>query len=215
MKDLRDQGRGRLLHRGRIGYASPMHSLTIPQTLHERVIRGRVAYDALCVLAASLLIAIAAQIAIPIPYSPVPLTMQPLAVLLAGVVLGSKRGAAAAALYLLEGIAGMPVFAGLHGGAVWLTLFTAGYLWSYPLAAFVAGWFSERGWGSTVVRAVTGMLLALGVIYLGGWAWLAVLVGAEEAFLTGVVPFVLADVVKIGIGAALLPYAQRLVNRGA
>lgn len=191
-----------------------MHSLTIPQTLHERVIRGRVAYDALLVMGASLLIAIAAQITIPVPFSPVPLTMQPLAVLLVGVVLGSKRGAAAATLYLLEGIAGLPVFAGLHGGAAWLTLFTAGYLWSYPLAAFVAGWFSERGWGSTIVRAVTGMLVALGVIYLGGWSWLAVLVGPREAFFTGVTPFVLADIVKIAIGAALLPYAEKLVRKG-
>ena len=190
-----------------------MNTLTIPQTLHARVIRGRVAYDALLVLSASILIAIAAQIAIPVPFSPVPLTMQPLAVLLVGVVLGSKRGAAAAALYLLEGIAGAPVFTGLHGGAVWLTGFTGGYLMSYPFAAFVAGWFSERGWGSTTLRAVTGMLVALAVIYAGGWAWLALSLGPAKAFAAGVAPFIVADIVKIAIGAMLVPPAQRLITK--
>lgn len=192
-----------------------MASLTIPHTLHERVTRGHVAYDALLILTASFVIAIAAQIAIPVPFSPVPLTMQPLAVLLVGVVLGSKRGAAAATLYLLEGIAGLPVFAQGHGGALWLAGPTAGYLISYPFAAFVAGWFSERGWGGTISRSVTGMLLALGVIYLGGWSWLSLMVGPRAAFVTGVAPFVLADIVKIAVGAALLPQAQKLVARAS
>src|SRR5437764_15487274 len=150
---------------------------TIPSALLTRIIRGRAALDMLLVIGATAIIAIAAQIAIPIPYSPVPLTMQPLAVLLVGVTLGSARGAAAAALYLLEGFSGLPVFAQGHGGASWLTGPTAGYLFSYPFAAFVAGWFSERGWGSTIPRSVAGMLVALGVIYLGGWSWLAVFAG--------------------------------------
>ena len=77
----------------------------------------------------------------------------------------------------------------------------------------VAGWFSEKNWGSTVVRAVSGMLLALAVIYAGGWSWLAVLTGVRSAFVAGVVPFVAADVVKIAIAAALLPQAQRVIAR--
>ncbi|HEV8658320.1 MAG TPA: biotin transporter BioY [Thermoanaerobaculia bacterium] len=184
---------------------------TIPQVLNERVIRGSAVTNVMLVIAASAIIAIAAQLAINVPFSPVPLTMQPVAVLLVGVVLGSKRGAAAAMLYLLEGASGAPVFAQMHGGAIWLTGFTAGYLWSYPFAAFVAGWFSERNWGSTIVRAVAGMLIALAVIYAGGWAWLALLTNARNAFVAGVAPFVIADVVKIAIAAALLPSAQRLV----
>ena len=188
-------------------------ALTIPTTLHERLVRGRVAYDALFVLAGSALIAIAAQIAITVPFSPVPLTMQPLAVLLVGVVLGAKRGAAAAGLYLLEGAIGLPVFAQAKGGVLWLVGPTAGYLLSYPFAAFVAGWFSERGWGSSVGRAVTGMLVALVTIYAGGWAWLTVLTDARSAFAAGVAPFLVADMVKIALGASLLPYAQKLVAR--
>jgi len=188
-------------------------TLTIPRLLNERVIRGSAVTNVMLVVAASAIIAIAAQIAISVPFSPVPLTMQPLAVLLVGVILGSKRGAAAAILYLLEGASGAPVFAQLHGGAVWLAGAIAGYLWSYPFAAFVAGWFSEKNWGSTIAPAVAGMLVALGVIYLGGWSWLAVLTGARNAFVAGVAPFVIADVVKIAIAAALLPQAQRVIAK--
>lgn len=184
-------------------------ALTIPYTLHERLVRGRVAFDALFVLAGSALIAIAAQISIPVPFSPVPLTLQPLAVLLVGVVLGASRGAAAAVLYLLEGASGLPVFAMGRGGALWLAGPTAGYLFAYPFAAFIAGWFSERGWGSSVARAVTGMLIALAVVYAGGWSWFAVLTDARTAFVAGVAPFILADVVKIALGAAMLPFAEK------
>ena len=186
---------------------------TIPNILLTRVVRGRAALDVLLVVVASAIIAIAAQIAIPIPGTVVPLTMQPLAVLLVGITLGSTRGAAAAALYLLEGFSGMPVFAQGHGGAVWLAGPTAGYLFSYPFAAFVAGWFSERGWGSTIVRAIAGMLVALGIIYLGGWSWLAAFVGAKNSWLGGVRPFILADILKVAVGASLLPQLQRLISR--
>lgn len=187
--------------------------MTIPSIVIDRLVRGRAAANMLLVVGASALIAIAAQVAIPLPFTPVPLTLQPLAVIFIGVVLGSTRGAAAAALYLLEGISGLPVFAQGHGGALWLVGPTAGFLYSYPFAAWVAGFVSERGWGSSIVRAITGMLLALGVIYLGGWSWLTMLTDPRTAFAAGVAPFVLADIVKVAIGAALLPKAQELVSR--
>ena len=188
------------------------NALTLPRIVTDRLVRGRVAADILLVIGASALIAIAAQIAIPIPGSPVPLTMQPLAVIFVGAALGATRGAAASALYLLEGFSGLPVFAQGHGGALWLVAATGGYLMSYPFASFVAGWFSERGWGNTVVRSIIGMLAALGVIYLGGWAWLATLTSPSAALTMGIVPFVVADIVKVAFGATLLPYAQRWVS---
>lgn len=188
-------------------------STTIPSILSGRMIRDRAAMNALFIVAASALIAIAAQIAINVPFSPVPLTLQPVAVLFVGAALGSRRGAAAVALYLFEGIIGLPVFAQAHGGAIWLVGATGGYLLAYPLAAFVAGWFSEHGWGSTILRAVAGMLAALAVAYAGGWSWLAILAGPRAAFTLGITPFVVADIVKITIAAAMLPYAQRLVTR--
>ena len=186
---------------------------TIPSVLGARVVRGRAAVNMLVVAGASVLIAIAAQIAIAVPFSPVPLTMQPLAVILVGVTLGSKRGAAAAMLYLFEGASGLPFFAEGHGGAFWLVSATAGYLWSFPIAAWVAGWFSERGWGGARLRAISGMLAALAVIYGGGWSWLATLSGPRMAFDLGVAPFVLADILKVAIAAALLPQLQKVVAR--
>src|SRR5438067_13605362 len=128
---------------------------TSTAAVYKRLSRGHAAVNMLKIIAGSALIALAAQIAIPIPFSPVPLTMQPVAVLIVGVTLGRFRGAAAAALYLLEGFSGLPVFAQGNGGPFWLTGLTAGYLYSYPFAAWVAGWFSERNWGSTIVRAVS------------------------------------------------------------
>ena len=188
-------------------------AMTIPAVVGDRLVRGRAAADMLLVIGASALIAIAAQVAIPLPFTPVPLTLQPLAVIFIGAALGSTRGAAAAALYLLEGFSGLPVFAQGHGGPAWLLGATAGYLYSYPFAAWVAGFVSERGWGSSIVRSITGMLLALTVIYLGGWSWLAMLTDARSAFVAGVAPFVLADIVKVAIGAALLPKAQQIISR--
>jgi biotin transport system substrate-specific component len=187
--------------------------MSIPATLELNVVRGRALANVALVIAGSLLIALAAQIAVPIPFTPVPLTLQPLAVLIVGITLGSRRGAAAATLYLLEGIASFPVFSQGHGGPLWLIGPTAGFLYSYPFAAFIAGWFSERGWGNSIPRAFAAMLIALAVIYAGGWSWLAILSGPRAALALGVVPFVIPDLIKIAIGAALLPSAQRLVAR--
>jgi biotin transport system substrate-specific component len=185
---------------------------TFPSAIADHVVRGRAAANVLLVVGASLFIALAAQIAVPLPFTPVPMTMQPLAVLLVGVVLGSNRGAATAMLYLLEGFSGMPVFAQGHGGAMWAMAATAGFLWSYPLAAWVAGRFSELNWGATTLRAVVGMVAALAVIYIGGWSWLSILTTPAVAFATGVAPFVIADIVKVAIAAALLPYAHQLIH---
>ncbi|MFZ2490607.1 MAG: biotin transporter BioY [Thermoanaerobaculia bacterium] len=191
-----------------------MHAqTTIPSMLLGRLVRGRTAADMLLVIGASFLIAIAAQISLPLPFTPVPLTLQPLAVILIGAALGSTRGAAAAALYLAEGFGGLPVFAQGIGGPAVLMGATAGYLFAFPFAAFTAGWISERGWGNSAVRSIAGMLAALAVIYAGGWSWLSMLVGPQAAFVAGVVPFVLADAVKVAIAAALLPKAGKLIAR--
>ena len=187
--------------------------MTIPAVVADRVVRGRVAADMLLVIGASALIAIAAQVAIPLPFTPVPMTLQPLAVIFLGAALGSTRGAAAAALYLLEGFSGLPVFAQGHGGPLWLVGLTAGFLYSYPFAAWLSGFVSERGWGNSVLRSIAGMLLALGVIYLGGWSWFTVLTDPRTAYVQAVQPFILADIMKIAIGAALLPKAGQLIDR--
>jgi biotin transport system substrate-specific component len=175
------------------------NTLSIRQSRSDGFVR-----NALFVVGASAIIAIAAQIAIPVPFTPVPLTMQPLAVLLVGVFLGARRGAAAAALYLFEGACGAPVFSQGHGGIIWLAGPTAGYLLSYPFAAFTAGWLAERRW------PVAGMIAAMAIIYAGGFSWLATMTSARSAFAAGVAPFLIADAVKLAIGAAVVWSASRL-----
>lgn len=188
-------------------------SATIPQVVIGRVVRERVLVDMMLVIAASCLIALAAQVAVMVPFTLVPMTLQPVAVLLVGVTLGRNRGAAAAALYLFEGFSGLPVFAEGHGGPMWLLGATAGYLYSYPFAAGLVGWLSERGTTRSFLAALATMLLGVFVIYTGGFSWLAAIVGTRAAFAQGVAPFAIADVVKVVIAAAMLPQLQKLVTR--
>lgn len=184
---------------------------TVPAWMKDNVVRQSAVRDVMLVIAASLLIAVSAQISIPL--WPVPMTMQPVAILLVGAALGSTRGALAAVLYLLEGLGGLPVFA---GGASTAALVgpTAGYLFAFPAAAWIAGRISERAWGRSVILTILGMALAIATIHLGGWSWLAtaMALGAEKAFLVGVAPFWVSDIVKIAIAATVLPAAQHLVG---
>lgn len=141
-------------------------------------------------------LAAAAQVAIPLPGTPVPLTLQPLVVVLAGMMLGPVAGAASMVLYLLAGIAGLPVFApvGLPGIAR-LVGPTGGYLLAYPAAAFVAGWLAARAtsFAARSAAAAAGIL----VLYVGGLAQLALLTGSlTRAAVLGVLPFAAADAVK-------------------
>jgi biotin transport system substrate-specific component len=189
---------------------------TLPTLLTERfsTVHPAVRNGGL-VVAGSLVIALSAQIAVPLPFTPVPMTMQPLAVLLVGAALGSARGFAAALLYLLQGIAGLPVFAhGLAGPAV-LFGSTGGFLLAFPLAAGVTGWLSEKGGTRTVPLTIASMTLGLAVLYLGGWVWLSAgwKLGPVAAFTFGVAPFLLADLVKVGLGALLLPAARAFLRR--
>lgn len=167
------------------------------------------------VIAFSLFNAIAAQIAIPI--GPVPITMQTFAVTLTGALLGSRLGAAALIAYLIEGAAGLPFFA---GGAAGIGTFlgpTGGYLVSFPAAAYITGAFSEHGWDRHFLTAVAAMAVGSIVILLAGWAWLVVGLGATPlaAFKAGVAPFLIGDVVKIVLAAAVLPTGWTLLKRKA
>ena len=141
----------------------------------------------LLVPAASLLIAAAAQVAIPLPFTPVPLTGQTFGVLLTGMALGSRRGALAVALYVLEGAVGLPFFAGGAAGLAKLLGPTGGYLFAFPIAAFVAGLLAERGWDRKPLTTVLGMLLASLTIFIFGALWLSRFVG-------GIVPAVVQGV---------------------
>jgi len=173
------------------------------------------ARSAALVVAFSLLTALAAQVVIPLPFTPVPLTGQTFAVLLTGVLLGSRLGALAMAAYLFEGAMGLPFFRGGAGGAHYLLMSpTTGYLLAFPLAAFVTGLLTERGWDRRFLPAAAAMALGSFVILAGGWAWLALFFRtAGEAFRLGVAPFLVGDLVKIALAAAALPAGWALVRR--
>lgn len=171
--------------------------------------------SAALVVAFSLLTALAAQVVIPLPWTPVPLTGQTFAVLLAGALLGSRLGALAMVLYLFEGALGLPFFRGGAGGAAHLSGATAGYLLAFPAAAFVTGHLAERGWDRRFVTAAAAMALGSFVILAGGWAWLTLFFrSAGEAFRLGVAPFLPGDVIKIALAAAALPAGWKLLRRG-
>ena len=166
------------------------------------------------VVAFSLFVALSAQVVIPLPFTPVPLTGQTFAVLLTGALLGSRLGALAIIAYLAEGAVGLPFFRGGAGGAGHFAGVTAGYLLAFPLAAFVTGYLAERGWDRKFVTAAAAMALGSVVILFGGWAWLALFFRtASEAFQLGVAPFLIGDVVKIVLAAAALPAGWALLKR--
>ncbi|MFY9802701.1 MAG: biotin transporter BioY [Candidatus Acidiferrales bacterium] len=183
------------------------------KVLADRIYSGEgIAADAVRIAAATILLALCAHIVIPLPWTPVPITGQTFGVLLVGVLLGARRGGIALALYLLEGLAGLPVFQplGLPGPARFLGP-TAGYLISYPVAAFVTGWLVERSARFAATRTrnshfasfplVGALISGDAIIFLGGCAWLAAGLGMgwKLALSEGALPFVPGEIVKMAL----------------
>ena len=164
------------------------------------------------VVAFSLLTALAAQVVVPL--YPVPITGQTFAVLLAGALLGSRLGALAMLAYVLEGAAGLPFFAGGRGGAAHLLLSpTAGYLWAFPVAAFVTGFLAERGWDRRYLSAAAAMALGSAAVIAGGFVGLLRFLSPAQAFQQGVAYFLVGDVIKVALAAAVLPSCWALLRR--
>jgi biotin transport system substrate-specific component len=200
---------------------------TLVHTLAGGAESGGRAISFASVLFVAALTAAAAQVSVPLPFTSVPLTFQPMIVLLGGLALGSKLGLASQVVYLAAGIAGLPVFAAsatLPPGPLRLLGPTGGYLLAYPVAAFLVGYLAERGWSRRYVTSVLAMLAGLTVVYACGVTWLALFarvgtrsaaVGLQAALLTGVVPFVLADLVKLLAAAGILPGLWKLTGRSS
>lgn len=176
------------------------------------------AQRAAAVLFVAVLTIVAAQVSIPLPFTPVPFTLQPMVVLLGGAALGSRLGMTSQVVYLALGLAGLPVFAAspvLPQGLARLLGPTGGYLMSYPFAAFAVGYLAERGLDRRYLTSVLAMAAGLAIIFMCGVAWLAVGVphaGLTGAVRTGLLPFLLADIVKVFLAAAVLPTTWRFLR---
>ena len=174
-------------------------------------VRSNLVYQILLAVAGSLLLAFSAQVQIPVP--PVPFTLQTMVLLLIGAAYGPWLGAATALLYLAEGAVGLPVFQGFQN--VWQVYYTAGYLVGFPLAAFVAGWFTRGlpglGLVPAFLLALLVFLVADGIVFGLGYSWLAHLIGADKAWAGGVAPFLLWDALKVAIAALITTGAWQSV----
>jgi biotin transport system substrate-specific component len=172
--------------------------------------------DGVLIIGFSLFIALCAQISISlVPFTPIPITMQTLAALLTGAVLGSKRGALAMLLYLAEGATGLPVFQGLSGGMASLLGVDIGYFMAMPISAFVVGFLCEHGLDRSYRTSLLAMLPGTLIFYALGVTGLAFTlhVGIYTAVLEGMIPFIPGDLLKLVAAAALIPFAWQIVRK--
>jgi len=153
-----------------------------------------------------------------VPFYPVPMTMQTLVVLAIGMAYGWRLGAATVILYLAEGAMGLPVFSGTPEkgiGVAYMLGGTGGYLLGFILAAATTGWLAERGWDRNVITTALAMLVGNALIYAPGLLWLGTLFGWDKPVLAwGMTPFLLGDLVKLVLAAALMPIVWKGLGRG-
>jgi biotin transport system substrate-specific component len=192
-------------------------SAVLAPTLIERMTAPTAGIRVLAVLFVTALTAALSQVSFPLPFTPVPFTLQPMVVLLGGAALGARLGATSQILYLMLGAAGLPVFAHapeLPQGLLRLLGPSGGYLMAYPLAAFVTGWLAQRGMDRRVGTSILAMAAGLGVVFAGGVLWLAKDLGAAPALAAGLYPFLFVDAIKIVASATVLPAAWRALENG-
>jgi biotin transport system substrate-specific component len=172
-----------------------------------------VARNVLVALVGTLALTISAKVQI--PFWPVPMTMQSFVVLVIGMAFGARLGTATVLLYLLEGAAGLPVFAGTPEKGVGLPYMmgpTGGYLLGFVVAAWACGWMAERGFDRSPLKALAAMSVGHAVIFAFGFVWLAQIMGVEKALTVGVAPFWAATIAKTLLGVIALPLAWRWIG---
>jgi biotin transport system substrate-specific component len=154
-------------------------------------------------------LALAVSAKVQIPFYPVPMTLQTLVVLVIGAAFGARLAGATVALYLIEGLVGLSVFAGPIAGPLYLAGPTGGYLIGFLPAAILVGLAADRGWDRSPLRLLVAMTIGHAVIFACGFARLAALVGVEKAWIGGIAPFVAATIVKTLLAVALILAARR------
>lgn len=188
---------------------------TLAPTIYTRTFPRAAGWlrDVVLIVLGALLVAALAQVEIPLPFTPVPITGQTFGVLLVGAALGSKRGATSLASYLALGMFGLPFFAGgAHGLKIVLGA-TGGYLIGFVLAAYVIGLLAERGLERSVRTSLLPFLVGTVIIYVCGVAWLTVILGSlSKAVTAGLLPFLIGDAIKLVAAALVLPAAWKLVR---
>jgi len=189
--------------------------LTVADLIRPAERRLALFYDAALIAGGSIVVALSAQIAI---RHPIPVTGQTFAVLLLAALLGSRRGVLCLLTYLAEGLLGLPVFAQGRGGLAAFLGPTGGYLVGFVVAAWIVGVLSERTWDRRVLSTVGAMILGTAVIYVCGLAWLFCLVRVFAKPLgggvlaVGLYPFLVGDLLKIALAAALLPSGWKIIR---
>lgn len=172
------------------------------------------AYDVILIAVGSLLIGLSAQTAVRLPFSPVPVTGQTFAVLMMGTLLGARRGSLCVLLYIAEGLAGLPVFAMGRGGPAVLLGPTGGYLIGFAGAAYVTGLLAQMGWDRRTGTTILAMIAGDAVLYAFGLSWLCCLMGVNRIVLSiGLYPFIIGDIFKIILAAAVLPAGWKLIGK--
>ena len=170
-------------------------------------------YNTTLVLGGSVFIALMSQLAIRLPFTPVPITGQTFAVLLIGMLYGSRMGALTVLTYLAEGLAGLPVFANGAAGLAYAMGPTGGYLIGFVAAAYVVGLLAERGWHKRILTTLLALLIADGLIFFFGITYLSTFTGLESAFHLGLLPFIPGNLLKIALVAFLLPAGWKGIQR--
>jgi biotin transport system substrate-specific component len=173
------------------------------------------ALNAMLVFGGAASVALAAQVSIPLPFTPVPITGQTFAVVLVGASLGSALGAASLILYVLAGMIGAPVYADGGSGVDVVTSATGGYLIGFVAAAALTGWLAQKRWDRNLASALGAMLCGNVLIYLCGLPWLAHVLGTdtEKTLELGLYPFIVGDLLKLYLAALILPAGWRLAGR--
>lgn len=170
-----------------------------------------IVFDAIIVICGSLLVGLSAQIKGYLPISPVPITGQTFAVLMLGALLGSRRGVLAMVAYLIEGALGLPVFSNGVGLATLIGP-TGGYLVGFIAAAYLVGILAEMGWDRWVFIIVAAMFAGVVVLYAFGVCWLAIMTNLRTALTVGLYPFIVGDILKVVLAAAVLPAGWKLLD---